>query len=242
MEIHDSVALVTGANRGIGLAFVQELLARGAKKVYAAARDPKSITHQGVDSVQLDVTKPETISAAAAKYTDVNLLINNAGIAFWTGFLAPGSIEAARAEMETNYFGPLLMSRAFAPILAKNGGGAIVNLLSILSWVAVPSAGTYAASKAAAWALTNWLRTGLREQGTQVIGVHAGPVDTDMAKDLTLPKVTPVDVVRQTLSALEANRDEVLTDDWTRQVKAGLSDEFGIYLNYDPERNLAEAR
>jgi NAD(P)-dependent dehydrogenase (short-subunit alcohol dehydrogenase family) len=189
-----------------------------------------------VDRVRLDVTKPETIADAAGMYTDVNLLINNAGISRWTGFLSRDAVEAARSEMETNYFGPLLLSRAFAPVLAKNGGSAIVNLLSILSWVAVPMAGGYSASKAAAWALTNWLRTGLREQGTQVLGVHAGPIDTDMASELTLPKVKPTDVVRQVLNALEAGREEVLTDDMTRQVKAGLSDEVGIYLNYDPER------
>jgi short-subunit dehydrogenase len=123
--------------------------------------------------------------------------------------------------------------------LAKNGGGAIVNMLSILSWVAVSNAGTYSASKAAAWALTNWLRTGLREQGTHVVGVHAGPVDTDMASELTLPKVKPVDVARQVLSAIEDGRDEVLADNMTRQVKAGLSDQEGIYLNFDPERAVA---
>jgi NAD(P)-dependent dehydrogenase (short-subunit alcohol dehydrogenase family) len=152
-----------------------------------------------------------------------------------------GAVEAARSEMETNYFGTLLVSRAFAPVLANNGGGAIVNILSILSWVAVPDGGTYSASKAAAWALTNWLRTGLREQGTQVLGVHAGPIDTDMARELTLPKVKPVDVVRQVLSALEDGRDEVPADEMTRQVKAGLSDELGIYLDFDPGRSLATA-
>jgi NAD(P)-dependent dehydrogenase (short-subunit alcohol dehydrogenase family) len=239
MKIRDSVAFVTGANRGIGLAFVQELLAAGARKVYAAARNPESVTLNRVNQVHLDVTKPETIAAAARACTDANLLINNAGIALWTGFLGRDSVEAARLEMETNYFGPLLLSRAFAPILAKSGGGAIVNMLSIVSWVAVPNAGTYSASKAAAWALTNWLRTALREQGTQVVGVHAGPVDTDMASELTLPKVKPVDVVRQVLSAIEAGRDEVLADEMTRQVKAGLSDERGVYLDFDPERAVA---
>lgn len=233
MKIRDSIAFITGANRGIGLAFAQELLAAGARKVYAAARNPESIPLDGVVRVRLDVTKSETIAAAAKGFTDVNLLINNAGIALWKGFLSPNSVEAARSELETNYFGPLLLSRAFAPVLAKNGGGAIVNLLSILSWVAVPSAGTYSASKAAAWALTNWLRNGLHEQGTQVVGVHVGPVDTDMASELTLPKVKPVDVVGQVLSALEAGHDEVLADDMTRQVKARLSE--GIYLNFDPE-------
>jgi NAD(P)-dependent dehydrogenase (short-subunit alcohol dehydrogenase family) len=242
MKIRDSVAFVTGANRGLGLAFAQELLAAGTRKVYAAARKPEGIMLGGVERVPLDVTKPDTIAAAAREFTDVNLLINNAGIALWTGFLSPGAVEAARSEMETNYFGPLLLSRAFAPVLGNNGGGAIVNVLSILSWIAVPTAGTYSASKAAAWALTNWLRSGLQEQGTQVIGVHAGPIDTDMASELTLPKVRPVDVVRQVLSAIEAGQDEVLADDMTRQVKAGLSDELGIYLNFDPERNLAGAR
>ena len=133
MHIRDSVAFVTGANRGIGLAFAQELLAAGAQKVYAAARNPESIPLRGVERVRLDVTNPREAAAAAKASGDVNLLINNAGIARWTGFLSPDSVEAARAEMETNYFGPLFLSRAFAPILAKNGGGAIINVLSILT-------------------------------------------------------------------------------------------------------------
>ena len=228
MRVRNSVGLVTGANRGIGLVFARELLAAGARKVYAAARRPEGIVLDGVERVGLDVTKPDTVAAAAHACTDVNLLVNNAGVSLWSGFLSPDAVEAARLEMETNYFGPLALSRAFAPILAKNGGGAIVNVLSVLSWVAVPTAGTYSASKAAAWALTNWLRTGLREQGTRVLGVHAGPVDTDMARELSLPKVKPVDVVRQALQAIEAGRDEVLADEMTRQVKAGLSDEVGI--------------
>ncbi len=242
MKIREAVAFVTGANRGIGLAFAQELLAAGARKVYAAARNPESIPLHGVDRVRLDVTKADTIAAAARECTDVNLLINNAGVALWTGFLSRDAVEAARSEMETNYFGPLLLSRAFAPVLAKNGGGAIVNMLSVLSWIAVPTAGTYSASKAAAWALTNWLRTGLREQGTQVLGVHVGPVDTDMASQLALPTVKSAEVVRQVLSAIEAGRAEVLVDDMTRQVKAGLSDEVGIYLDFDPDRAVAAAR
>lgn len=242
MKIRDSVAFVTGANRGIGLAFAQELLAAGSRKVYAAARQPERISLVGVERVRLDVTNPEDVAAAARQCTDVNLLVNNAGIALWSGFLLPDSVQAARSEMETNYYGPLLLSRAFAPVLAKNGGGAIVNLLSVLSWVAVPSAGTYSASKAAAWSLTNWLRTALREQGTQVIGVHAGPVDTDMASELTLSKVKPIEVVRQVLSAVEAGRVEVLADDMTRQVKVGLPDRDGIYLNFDPERVVPAER
>ncbi len=241
MKIRDSIAFVTGANRGLGLAFVQELLAAGARKVYAAARDPKSITLAGATPASLDVTKPESVAAAARAFTDVNLLINNAGICLWSGFLSPNAIDVARTEIDTNYFGPLLLGRAFAPILKRNGGGAIVNVLSFLSWISIPDAGTYCASKSAAWALTNWLRTGLREQGTQVIGVHPGLMDTEMVSHLTLPKVKPVDVVRQVFSAIETGRDEVLADEIARQVKAGLSKEPGIYLNFDPERDLATA-
>jgi NAD(P)-dependent dehydrogenase (short-subunit alcohol dehydrogenase family) len=241
LRIRDSVAFVTGANRGLGLVFAQELLAAGARKVYGAARNPERITLDHVERVRLDVTEPDTIAAAVRECTDVNLLINNAGIARWSGLLAPNVVENARSEMETNYFGPLALSRALAPVLAKNGGGAIVNLLSVLSWVANPASGTYSASKAAAWALTNWLRTSLREQGTQVVGVHAGLIDTDMSRELTRPKLKPADVVRQVLDAVEAGRDEVFADELTRRVKAGLSDEVGIYLNYDPQRAVAAA-
>jgi len=239
MKIRDSVAFVTGANRGIGREFVRELLAAGARKVYAAARDPQDLDIARVEAIRLDVTKPEAVAAAAGRCGDVNLLINNAGIALWKGFLADDSVRAARAEMETNYFGPLEVSRAFAPVLARNGGGAIINMLSLLSWVAVPAGGTYSASKAAAWSLTNWLRTDLKQQGTEVVGVHVGPVDTDMTRELSFPKVKPVEVVRQALSALEAGRPEVLVDDLTRAVKAGLSDDLAAYLDFDPARAAA---
>jgi NAD(P)-dependent dehydrogenase (short-subunit alcohol dehydrogenase family) len=239
MKIRDSVAFVTGANRGIGLEFTRALIAAGARKVFAAARDPKSIEVAGAERVLLDVTKPETIAAAASRAADVDLLINNAGIALWTDFLAADGLQAARAEMETNYFGPLELSRAFAPILAGNGGGAIINMLSVVSWVAVPTGGTYSASKAAAWSLTNGLRTALKKQGTQVLGVHVGPVDTDLARQLTLPKVKAAEVVRQALSALEVGRQEVLVDDLTRQVKAGLSADPAVYLDFDPRREAA---
>src|ERR1700745_1593250 len=171
MKIRDSVAFVTGANRGLGLAFVQELVAAGARKVYAAARDRKSIKLAGATPVSLDVTKLESVAGAARAFTDVNLLINNAGICLWSGFLSPNAIDVARTEIDTNYFGPLLLSRAFAPILKRNGGGAIANVLSFLSWISIPDAGTDCASKSAAWSLTNWLRTGLGEQGMRVIGV-----------------------------------------------------------------------
>jgi NAD(P)-dependent dehydrogenase (short-subunit alcohol dehydrogenase family) len=183
----------------------------------------------------LQLLLPESVSMSTCLSTMLELAAGRGSFP-WAPSKPPCS------EIETNYFGPLLLNRAFAPVLAKNGGGAIINILSILSWVSVPDGGTYSASKAAAWALTNWLRTGLCEQSTQVLGVHAGPIDTDMASELTLPKVKPVDVVRQVLSALEAGREEVLADEMTRQVKAGLSDEVGIYLDFDPGRSLATAK
>jgi NAD(P)-dependent dehydrogenase (short-subunit alcohol dehydrogenase family) len=230
MQIRDSVAFVTGANRGLGLAFAQQLLANGARKVYAAVRRPESVTLAGVEPVLLDVTNPDTITAAAAKCGDVNLLIHNAGVARGAGVLSPHAIEAARLEFETHYFGPLMISRAFAPILAKNGGGAIVNIISALSWVAPPGLATYSASKSAQWSLTNALRTTLREQKTQVLAVHNGFMDTDMTRHLPFPKVQPADVVRQVLSALESGSDEVLADDTARQLKAGLARD--AYLNF----------
>jgi NAD(P)-dependent dehydrogenase (short-subunit alcohol dehydrogenase family) len=239
MNIRDSVAFVTGANRGLGLVFAQELLANGARKVYAAARHPEAITLAGVEPVLLDVTNPDTITAAAAKCSDVNLLINNAGVARGASVLAPNAIEAARLELETNYFGPLLLSRAFAPILAKNGGGAIVNIISVLSWVAPPGLATYSASKAAAWSLTNALRTSLREQRTQVLSVHNGFMDTDMTRHLPFPKIQPKEVARLVLSAIEAGRDDVLADDTARHIKAGLSSE--VYVNFTLARPAAAA-
>ncbi len=230
MHIKNSVVLVTGANRGLGQAFVHALLAAGAAKVYAAARDPASITLTGVTPLRLDVTNPADVAAAAASCADVTLLINNAGIARGSPFMAAHSADAARAELETNFFGPLAMSQAFAPVLAANGGGAIVNMLSVLSWINLSGAATYSASKSAAWSLANGLRNELRSQGTQVVGVHVGFMDTEMTRDVPGTKASPADVARQTLEALEAGHEEVLADELTRQVKQGLSAEHGIYL------------
>ena len=223
MNIRNSVVLVTGANRGLGRAFVEALLAAGAKKVYAAARDPSSLAFDGVVPVRLDVTRPADVAAAVLACPDVTLLINNAGISRGSGLLAADSAAAARAEFETNFFGPLATSQAFAPVLKANGGGAIVNVLSVLSWLSLPGVATYCASKSAAWSLTNGLRNELRAQGTLVVGVHVGLMDTDMAKGLDAPKAAPPDVARQTLAAVEAGREEVLADDLSRQVRQGLS-------------------
>lgn len=230
MKIQNSVALVTGANRGLGLAFTQALLAGGARKVYAAARDPAAIKQAGVETVRLDVTKSEEVAAAARDLGDVTLVINNAGIIRGSGFLGEKGVEAVRAELETNFFGPLAVSRAFAPILGRNGGGAIVNVLSVLSWVAFPSSSTYSASKAAAWSFSNGLRHELRDQGTQVLALHVGFMDTDMVRHVTAPKSKPEDVVRQTLEALEAGKSEILADEVSRHIKQNLSAEPGVYL------------
>ena len=230
MIIQSSVALVTGANRGLGLAFARELLARGARKVYAAAREPASVTLPGVVPVRLDVTQPDQLEALARDAGDVSLLVNNAGIIRSGSLLGADALSAAREELETNYIGPLATSRAFAPKLAANGGGAIINVLSVLSWVALPGTGTYSASKAAAWALTNGLRNELRAQNTRVLGLHVGYIDTDMVRAIEAAKSAPEDVVRKTLDALEAGQDEILADDVSRRVKSGLSAQPGVYL------------
>ena len=230
MKIQNAVVLVTGANRGLGSAFVEALLAAGARKVYAAARDPAAIAIPGAVPLRLDVTRADEIAAAVAACPDLTLLINNAGITRGSSFLAAGSADAARAELETNFFGPLALSQAFAPVLERNGGGAIVNVLSVLSWLNLTGAATYSASKSAAWSLTNGLRNELRGQGTQVVGVHVGFMDTEMTKGLDAPKASPKDVVAQVLAAVEAGQEEVLADDLSRQVRQGLAAERGVYL------------
>jgi len=228
LKLQDTVALVTGANRGLGLAFARGLLAAGARKVYAAARDPSTIVLAGVQPVKLDVTDAADVAAAAAEFGDVTLLVNNAGIARGGAFLAADAETKFRAELETNVFGPLRLSRAFAPVLARHGGGAIVNVLSALAWVNFPSVATYSASKSAAWSLTNGLRGELRAQGTQVVGVHVGYMDTDMASHVSGPKTRPEDVVAQVIEVLENGGDEVLADEVSRQLKGALS--AGAYL------------
>lgn len=230
MKIQNSVALVTGANRGLGLAIASALVAAGAKKVYGAARDPSTVNIPGVTPIRLDVTRPEQVAEAVKIATDVNLLVNNAGIARGGDILSSDATATARAEFDTNVFGLLETSRAFAPILLANGGGALVNVLSVLSWVTLPSAASYSASKSAAWSLTNSIRHALRPKGTQVVSVHVGYMDTDMAKHITGPKVRPEDVAAQILADVEAGSEEILADDVSRYVKQGLSAEKGVYL------------
>ena len=230
MKIHNAVALVTGANRGIGLAFARELLARGATKVYAGARDPASVTLPGVEAIRLDVTKPDDIAAAVARAGDVTLVVNNAGVGVFGGFLAADSEEVARRMLETNYFGVLRMSKAFAPVLASHGGGALLNVLSIASFINPGALAPYAASKAAAWSLTNALRHELAAQKTQVLALHMAFVDTDMVKSVDLPKTSPEDIVASALDALEAGLDEVLADERTRGVKQAMTAARPSYL------------
>jgi NAD(P)-dependent dehydrogenase (short-subunit alcohol dehydrogenase family) len=223
MKISGSVALVTGANRGLGQAYARELIRRGAGTVYGAARDPAAVTEPGVTPVALDITDPGRVAQVAEQCADVSLLVNNAGVMKMSTFINAPSLEAARLEMETNYFGTLSMCRAFAPVLAANGGGALVNMLSVTSFYTNPLDASYGASKAAAWSLTNGVRVELHHQGTLVVGVHAGFIDTDMAALANAPKISPESVARQVFDAVEAGLVEVLADERSRFVKASLS-------------------
>jgi len=232
MKIAGSVALVTGANRGLGRAYVQALLAAGASKVYAAARDPRSMTVENAIAVALDITDPAAVAAAAQTCADVTLLINNAGIVRSSPFVAAPTMDAARAEMETNYFGTLAMCRAFAPVLGGNDGGALVNMLSVVSWFTYPFSASQCASKAAQWSLTNGIRIELRAQGTLVVGVHAGFIDTDMAAGLDVPKTSPHDIARRVLEGIEVGREEILADQRSADVKAVLArDPASVYAD-----------
>ncbi len=223
MEILGSVVLVTGANRGIGAEFVRQLSQRGAAKIYAGARDPRSVAQaDGVEAVALDVTDPDQVAAVAQGAADVTLVINNAGVAAGQN-LVDGDLSVIRREFETNVFGPVNVSRAFAPVLGANGGGAIVNALSALSWFAYPGSTSYSATKAAAWSVTDGLRLELAGQGTQVVGLHMGAVDTDMTATWDIDKITAAEVVTAALDGVEAGAVEVLVDDTARQMKAALA-------------------
>jgi len=228
MKLDNATVLITGANRGIGLAFAKAALARGARKVYAGARKPASITLAGVTPIQLDVTLPADIAAAAQAAGDVTLVINNAGIAETGSFLAPDAEESLRRHLEVNVLGTLRVSRAFAPVLARNGGGALLNVASIASWISGPLLANYAVSKSAVWSLSNGLRNELRAQQTQVTTLHMAFVDTDLTKGVDAPKSTPEVIVARAFDALEAGADEVLADEMTQQVRQGLS--AGVYL------------
>lgn len=224
MEINGRIALVTGANRGIGRQFVLELLERGAAKVYASARQPEKvdIDDARVVPIRLDLLDRESIAAAAKNASDVDLLVNNAGISTGAS-LVTGDMDDIRREMETHFWGTLEVIRAFAPVLAANGGGAIVNVLSALSWFATPGSGSYSAAKAAEWNLTNAVRLELASHGTLVQGVLLGAADTDIMAGYDGPKIDPRDVPRRSLDGLVSGSIEVIVDDWSAMVKASLS-------------------
>ncbi|WP_026239222.1 SDR family oxidoreductase [Parafrankia discariae] len=250
-RIRGSVVLVTGANRGLGRAFVEELLARGAAKVYAAARDPRSVRTPGVVPIRLDVTDPAQVAAAAEATGDVDILINNAGSSTGASVLT-GDVDDIRLELETHVFGPVHTVRAFAPQLARHRaddagaaaptggtglsggagltGGAVLNVLSALSWVASPTNGGYCAAKSAAWSLTNSQRLELAERGVAVTALHVGYMDTDMTSAIQAPKSDPAAIAALALDGVEAGAAEVLADETSTQIRAGLSGPLtGLY-------------
>lgn len=216
-----AVVLITGANGGIGTHFVHEALARGAAKVYATARTPREWDDERIVPLTLDVTDPASIAAAVTAAPDVTVLINNAGASVSSPGILSHSDEEIRSNVETNFFGPLFLARAFAPILSATPGSAIIDIHSGLSWYAV--AGIYSATKAALWSATNSLRIELAPAGVHVVGVHVGYVDTAMAANVTDPKLDPAVLVAKVLDATEAGEYEVLADDISVQLKAALS-------------------
>jgi NAD(P)-dependent dehydrogenase (short-subunit alcohol dehydrogenase family) len=227
MKIDGTVALVTGGNRGLGRAFTRALLNHGAKTVYAAARDSRTVSDPDVIPITLDVTAPEQIIEAVETVGKVDIIINNAGVATW-GPPLEVTMEDARQVLEVNYLGTLAMAQAFSPLLAQSGGGALVNILSVASFVASPRLSTYGASKAAAWSITNALRVQMRRQGTLVIGVHAGFIDTEMVASVEDEKISPELVASLTMEAILADEEEVLADELTRSVKSSLNQDHEL--------------
>ncbi|MBM0225278.1 MULTISPECIES: SDR family oxidoreductase [Micromonospora] len=221
MKIAGRSALVTGANRGFGRHLAAELAARGAT-VYAGARNPDSVDLPGVTPVRLDITDPDSVAAAAALAGDVTLLVNNAGISTGADLL-DADLATIRLELETHFLGTLSMVRAFAPRIAANGGGTILNILSALSWVSFPQTGAYSAAKSAEWSMTNGLRVQLADRGVRVAGLHVGYMDTDMTANVSAPKSDPAEIARLAVDGIEADRYEIVADETSRRVLAGLS-------------------
>ncbi len=219
-DIAGAVAVVTGGQRGLGDAFTRELLERGAAKVYATARDPRPAQDPRVETVELDVTDDQSVSALARRAGDASIVFNNAGVLFPNSLLGADMSEVT-ATFETNVFGALRVARTFAPILSANGGGALVDIHSLLSWGS--GAGAYGASKAALWSITNSLRIELAGQGTHVVGVHLGFADTEMVAAVPADKLSPGRVAEIVLDGIVEGRTEILVDDDTRAIKAALA-------------------
>ncbi|MDR6416886.1 SDR family oxidoreductase [Pseudarthrobacter sulfonivorans] len=220
-SLNGAVVLVTGANGGIGTHFVHAALARGASKVYASARAPRTWEDARIVPLTLDITDPASIRAAVAAAGDVTVLINNAGASVATPGILSHTDEEIRTNVETNFLGPLFLARAFAPVLSARNESAIIDIHSAMSWYAV--GGIYSATKAALWSATNSLRLELAPDGVHVVGVHVGYVDTAMAAHATDPKMDPAELVTKVLDAVEAGEYEVLADETSVQLKAGLS-------------------
>jgi len=221
MQIAGSTALVTGANRGLGRHLAEQLLARGAT-VYAGSRDVGAVDLPGAIPVQLDVTDPASVAAAAEVARGVSLLVNNAGSATYAS-VTDGAWEDLHREMDTHYFGTLAVTRAFAPQLAAAGTSGVLNVLSVLSWLTAPAFSAYAAAKSAQWSLTNALRLELAAQGTQVTGLHVGFMDTDMVRAIDAPKSDPAVIAALALDGVEAGEPEVLADEGSREIRAALA-------------------
>jgi NAD(P)-dependent dehydrogenase (short-subunit alcohol dehydrogenase family) len=227
MQIQGAIALVTGANRGLGRRLTEQLVERGAAKVYAAARNPDAVTTKGVIPIHIDITDPESVAAAAAIASDITLLVNNAGI-YSTAPLLEGPLDDIRAVMESQYFGTLSVTRAFAPHLIANAPAAVLNIVSILSWLHLGSLGAYASAKTALWAQTDAIREEFAPQGVTVTALHVAYMNTDMVADVDAAKTDPADVAAAALDGVEHGDVEVLADALTREVKATLSQDRGV--------------
>jgi len=222
MNLTNTTALVTGANRGLGRALVKALLAAGARRVYAGARDPATVETQDarVVPLRIDVTDAASVGTLSTAAPDVTLLVNNAGVLDFGGPLETSDASLSR-QFATNVYGPLHMAQAFAPVIARNGGGAIVNLLSVVSLASMPGLAGYNASKAAAWSLTQSLRGTLAAKGITVHSVFPGPVDTDMAAEITFPKTSAEDVANAIVAGVVAGEEDIFPDPMSQQVYAG---------------------
>jgi NAD(P)-dependent dehydrogenase (short-subunit alcohol dehydrogenase family) len=221
IDLSSSTALVTGANRGFGRHLAGQLAARGAK-VYAGARRPEAVDLDGVTPIRIDITDPASVAAAAAEAGDVTLLINNAGIGTGASVLT-GDIDDVRLEFDTHVFGTLDVTRAFVPVIERNGGGAILNVLSVLSWITFPTLGGYSAAKSAEWSMTNALRAELAPRNIRVSGLHVGYMDTDLAAGVEGPKLDPATVAALALDQVAAGTPEILADELSERVRTGLA-------------------